>query len=104
MTTRLRHRRHHHSSPSRPSAPTPSSWFPVTGGLKPLLLATSAWVLFTPAAGIAEPAKGALPTGGQVTSGSATISQSGSRMDVMQDSQQAIINWQTFNIGAQAQV
>ena len=46
----------------------------------------------------------ALPTGGAVTSGSASISQTGSRMDVNQATQSAIINWSTFNIGASALV
>ena len=42
----------------------------------------------------------ALPTGGQLTAGTATISQSGSRMNVNQASDRAILNWSTFNIGA----
>ena len=46
----------------------------------------------------------ALPTGGQVAAGSATISQSGAQMDVNQATQRAIINWQSFNIGANASV
>jgi large exoprotein involved in heme utilization and adhesion len=44
----------------------------------------------------------ALPTGGQVAAGSAAISQSGAQMDVNQATQRAIINWQSFNIGANA--
>jgi filamentous hemagglutinin family protein len=40
------------------------------------------------------------PQGGEVASGSATISQSGNTMTINQGSQQAIINWQSFNIGA----
>ena len=46
----------------------------------------------------------ALPTGGSVTSGSATISQSGSNLKINQTSSDVIINWQTFNIGSQASV
>ena len=46
----------------------------------------------------------ALPTGGQVAAGSATISQSGARMDVNQATQKAIINWSSFNIGSSASV
>ena len=49
-------------------------------------------------------AQTALPTGGQVAAGQAVVSQSGSRMDIKQASQSAILNWQTFNIGSQAQV
>ena len=50
------------------------------------------------------PASTALPTGGVVTAGSASISQSGARMDINQTSNRAILNWQQFNIGSQAQV
>ncbi len=46
----------------------------------------------------------ALPTGGVVTSGSATIATSGSQMTVDQTSQQMIANWQSFNIGQNAGV
>ncbi len=46
----------------------------------------------------------ALPGGGQVTAGQAAISTSGTRMDINQGSQRAIINWQNFDIGSQAQV
>ncbi len=52
----------------------------------------------------AAPASNEVPTGGQVTAGSASISQSGAAMTVNQQSQKAIINWQTFNIGSQASV
>ncbi len=47
---------------------------------------------------------GALPTGGQVTSGNATIATSGSQMRVDQSSQRMIANWQSFNIGQSAAV
>jgi fibronectin-binding autotransporter adhesin len=40
------------------------------------------------------------PAGGQVTSGQATITQSGSNTTINQTSNQAILNWQSFNIGA----
>jgi filamentous hemagglutinin family protein len=52
----------------------------------------------------AVPAPNALPTGGQVAAGSASIAQSASRMDVTQTSPKAVLNWQTFNIGSAAQV
>ncbi len=52
----------------------------------------------------APPAPTQLPTGGSVAAGSAIISQTAARMDVSQTSQRAVINWNTFNVGAQAQV
>ena len=47
---------------------------------------------------------GALPAGAQITSGSATIATSGTRMTVNQSSQKLIANWQSFNIGENASV
>ena len=52
----------------------------------------------------AVPAASALPTGGQVAAGAASIAQTGNRMDVTQTSQKAVVNWQTFNIGSAAHV
>ena len=52
----------------------------------------------------ADLAPGALPTGGTVAAGQAAIATSGTRMDITQASQKAIINWQGFDIGSQAQV
>ena len=52
----------------------------------------------------ADLAPGALPTGGTVAAGQAAIAASGTRMDITQSSQKAIINWQGFDIGSQAQV
>ena len=50
----------------------------------------------------------ALPTGGQVVAGSATISQTQNAtlatMNVNQSSQRAVINWSSFNVGANATV
>jgi filamentous hemagglutinin family protein len=40
------------------------------------------------------------PTGGTVTQGSATFSSSGSQFNINQSSANALINWQSFNIGA----
>ncbi|WP_319240102.1 filamentous hemagglutinin N-terminal domain-containing protein [uncultured Propionivibrio sp.] len=45
-----------------------------------------------------------LPTGGTVVAGSAAINTSGASMNVVQNTQRAVIDWNTFNIGAQAQV
>ena len=50
------------------------------------------------------PAPTQLPTGAQVTAGSASINQSGTHLDVNQSSNRAVINWNTFNVGSQAQV
>ncbi|MEI6306229.1 MAG: hypothetical protein WCP33_05355, partial [Deltaproteobacteria bacterium] len=40
----------------------------------------------------ASPSPNALPTGGQVTAGQATIGQSGQKMNINQTSQSAILN------------
>lgn len=53
---------------------------------------------------LAVPATNELPTGGAVVAGSATISTSGSRMDILQTTQRAAIDWNTFNIGSTARV
>ena len=45
-----------------------------------------------------------LPTGGQVTAGSANIATAGNTMTVNQGSQRAIINWQSFDVGSSASV
>lgn len=55
-------------------------------------------------AAYAAPGANELPTGSQLVSGQASISQSGSAMTVQQGSDKAIINWNTFNIGSQASV
>lgn len=52
----------------------------------------------------APPTPTALPTGGQVVAGAASIQQAGAAMTIRQASEQAILNWQTFNIGASASV
>ncbi len=46
----------------------------------------------------------ALPTHGRVAAGSATIQQSGNTLNVVQASQRAVVNWQSFNVGANAKV
>ncbi|MEO8155567.1 MAG: YDG domain-containing protein, partial [Rhizobacter sp.] len=50
------------------------------------------------------PPPNTLPTGGQVARGQASLTSTGNRLDITQTSQQAIINWQSFSIGAGAQV
>ena len=46
----------------------------------------------------------ASPSGEQVTSGSATISQNGTTTNIIQSSQKTTINWQNFSIGANEKV
>ena len=52
----------------------------------------------------AAPPPNQLPTGGQVTGGQVGIGQQGATMTVTQGSQRGAIDWQTFNVGSQAQV
>ena len=52
----------------------------------------------------AAPAANALPTGWNVTTGSASFAQTGNTLNVVQHSQQAISNFSSFNIGANAAV
>jgi filamentous hemagglutinin family protein len=52
----------------------------------------------------AEPAGGTLPTGGTITNGNATFIQSGNTLTVNQTSSQAIANFNSFSIGANATV
>lgn len=53
---------------------------------------------------IAQVGPTSLPTQGQVIQGQVDISQSGSQLKVQQQSQAAIINWGTYNIGKDAGV
>lgn len=52
----------------------------------------------------AEPAANALPAGGQLVSGQSTITQNGNQLNIVQGSQKSIINWQSYNIGSNAEV
>jgi filamentous hemagglutinin family protein len=52
----------------------------------------------------AQTASNALPTGGNVAAGTASISQSGANMVIDQSTQRAVINWQSFNVGKDAHV
>jgi filamentous hemagglutinin family protein len=49
---------------------------------------------------LADPATNQLPTGGSVAAGTVTISTTGSKMQIDQASDRAIINWQNFSIGS----
>src|SRR6185295_11963250 len=46
----------------------------------------------------------ALPTGGRLAGGQATITQSGTAMSIVQGTPRAALDWQSFNIGANASV
>ena len=52
----------------------------------------------------AQPAANALPTGGTVVQGAASLAQSANQLNITQSSQRAAINWQSFDIGASAKV
>ncbi|MFA6015297.1 MAG: MBG domain-containing protein, partial [Gallionellaceae bacterium] len=52
----------------------------------------------------APPAPDQLPTGGQLLAGQATVTQAAARMDIRQTTPRAVVEWQTFNVGSQAQV
>src|SRR5262249_28764850 len=56
----------------------------------PLIWTHAAW---------ADPATNQLPIGGSVAAGQASISTSGSKMQIDQTSDKAILNWQNFSIG-----
>lgn len=49
-------------------------------------------------------ANNALPTQPAVVAGQATINSAGNRVDVVQTSNTAVINWQTYNVGKDARV
>jgi len=53
---------------------------------------------------LAQPAPNALPRGGQVVAGNVNIREVGSRLEVQQTSQRGIVNWQSFDVGRNAQV
>ncbi len=65
-------------------------------------LAMAAVLSFSSAVWSLDP--GALPTGAEVAAGGIEINQSGTQMDITQSTDRAIVNWQTFDIGSQAQV
>jgi len=45
-----------------------------------------------------------LPQGGKVVAGTASIGQSGNNLNINQSSNRAVLNWNSFNVGAQAAV
>lgn len=68
----------------------------------PFAVAALCAALSSPARAQAQ--SGALPTGWNVTAGNAAISSSGSTMNIVQTTPQAIVNFQTFNVGSAAVV
>ena len=88
----------HAKSHGKPSSTSKSA---ATAAVLLGLLGNAGFALAAPP--VAPPVN-ALPTGGQVAAGAASITQSASRMDITQSTQKAILNWQSFNIGADAQV
>ena len=50
---------------------------------------------------LAQPAPGAMPTGGRVAAGAASIGQTAQRTTVAQSSDRAVLEWQQFNVGSQ---
>jgi filamentous hemagglutinin family protein len=66
--------------------------------------AVASGLLLVGGAALAAPAATELPGGGVVVGGSATISTSGARMDILQTTQRTAIDWNTFNIGSAAHV
>ena len=71
-------------------------------GLTSILSLGMAWPL--PLAAQTAVANNQLPTGGQVSAGQASISQTANTLTVNQTSQRAVVDWNTFNVGSQAQV
>jgi filamentous hemagglutinin family protein len=66
------------------------------------LQATVILVLSLPAD--AQPAPNARPTGGVVTAGALSISQTPTRTVIDQSSQRGAVNWQSYNVGSQQSV
>jgi filamentous hemagglutinin family protein len=73
---------------------------------KGALFASTALVLpiAAPRLALAQPAPNTTPQGGQVVGGSASITQAPASTTINQSSQNAAINWQSFDIGAAAKV
>ena len=74
--------------------------------IKPLIAALICigFTFATHAAPLAAPSATQLPTGAKITSGSASVSQSGAVMTVKQTSDKAAVVWNSFNVGSQATV
>ncbi|HBI5523836.1 TPA: filamentous hemagglutinin N-terminal domain-containing protein, partial [Salmonella enterica subsp. enterica serovar Welikade] len=66
------------------------------GKLTPLALLTGALTSILPGMALANPA---LPSGGSIVAGQGSISSSGQKMTVTQQSQNMVTNWNSFDIG-----
>lgn len=75
-----------------------------SGPLRLSLLASTLWVACATQAFAQGLPANALPTGWNLTSGSATFAQSGNTLTIHQTSQQAIANFSSFNVGSGALV
>lgn len=75
-----------------------------TASLRRGVILLAAQGIFPLAAQAQSTAAGVLPTNPRVAAGLASIATAGTRMDVTQTTQKAVINWDTFNIGKSAQV
>ncbi|HWI37397.1 MAG TPA: hypothetical protein VNU64_13160, partial [Burkholderiales bacterium] len=60
------------------------------------------WTFLSPA--LAQTTANTLPTGGQVTSGSATLTYSPNKLQIDQSTNKAILQWDGFSIGSNAWV
>src|SRR5258706_5332714 len=60
------------------------------------------WTFLSPV--LAQTTANTLPTGGNVTAGSAAISSSGNKLQIDQYTQKAILNWDSFSVGSSAWV
>ncbi|MFA6119718.1 MAG: autotransporter-associated beta strand repeat-containing protein, partial [Sideroxydans sp.] len=69
-----------------------------------LLASTLAAAIPVPTFAQAPPAATALPSGGQVVAGTASINQNAAVMSITQSTQNVAIDWQTFNVGSSAAV
>ncbi len=69
--------------------------------LNPLFVLGAAGAMLTPA--MADPLPTALPQGGNVVGGQATITQSGNTLNVNQSTSRTVIDWRSFDIGSNAQ-
>ncbi|HEV7456812.1 MAG TPA: filamentous hemagglutinin N-terminal domain-containing protein [Roseococcus sp.] len=69
-----------------------------------LLLGTTALLPLGLPAPVQAQAPNAMPTGGQVTAGQALIQQQGTRTQITQGSDRAVIDWQRFDVGRDATV
>lgn len=72
--------------------------------IRQLLLATSALLPLAVPQGAQAQSPNAMPAGGQVSAGQAAISRSGTRTQVTQGSDRAVIDWQGFDVGRNASV